>query len=91
MKVRLRTEAVADLNSIIGYYHEIAPESLPNILNDIQRSIELVRRFPHLGTPLSDRSLRRLMTRKYHFKIAYQPTHEAILVIGIFRYQNRET
>lgn len=90
MRIFFRAEAAADLRSIIAYYEEVAPEALTNILSDIHRSIDQLTHFPHIGMPVSNRSFRRLVTRRYHFKVAYAAREEAILILGIFRYQDRE-
>ncbi len=90
MRIIFRTEAAADLRSIIAYYEEVAPEALVNILADIHRAIDQLALFPHIGIAVSDRSFRRLVTLKYHFKVAYEVQEDMILILGIFRYQDRE-
>lgn len=90
MKLLFRAEAAADLRAIIAYYEEVAPEALANILADIHRSIDQLTHFPRIGAPVADRSFHRLVTRKYHFKVAYSVREDAILILGIFRYQDRE-
>jgi plasmid stabilization system protein ParE len=90
MRVIFRAEAAADLRSIIAYYEEVAPEALANILSDIYRSIDQLTRFPRIGMPVADRPFRRLVTLKYHFKVAYEVHGDLILILGIFRHQDRE-
>ena len=90
MKLVFRKEAEADLRSIIDYFEGVAPEAVGNILSDIYRSINLLTRFPRAGTPVPDRHYRRIVTIKYHFKIAYEVSEQEIVVLGIFRYQDRE-
>ena len=90
MRVVFRAEAAADLRSIIAYYEETAPGALSNILSDIYRSIDQLTHFPRIGMAVPDRSFRRLVTTKYHFKVAYAVQDDVILVLGIFRYQDRE-
>lgn len=90
MKLLFRAEAAADLRSIIAYYEEVAPEALANILADIHRSIDQLTHFPRIGVPVQDRPFRRLVTRRYHFKVAYSVQADCILILGIFRYQDRE-
>ncbi len=90
MQVLFRAEAEADLRSIIAYYEDVAPASVGNILSDIYRSINQLIHFPQLGMAVPERSFRRIVTLKYHFKVAYQIDDEAIIVLGIFRYQDRE-
>jgi hypothetical protein len=37
-----------------------------------------------------DRPFRRIVTLKYHFKIANEIGENRIVILGIFRYQDRE-
>jgi plasmid stabilization system protein ParE len=89
MQVRFRKAAETDLRGIIEWYEGIAPEAVPNILSDIYRGIDQLIDYPRSGIAVSDNGLRRLVTRKYHFKIAYQIADDTVFIIGIFRYQNR--
>jgi plasmid stabilization system protein ParE len=90
MQIQFRKEAEADLDSIITYYEDVAPESLPNILSDIYRSIDHLVHFPRLGMQVEGCDYRRLVTIKYHFKVAYEVGDGSVVIIGIFRYQDRE-
>ncbi len=90
MRVQFRREAEADLRSIIAYYEEVAPEAVPNILADIYRSIDQLAHFPRVGMPVEGRDYRRLVTIKYHFKVAYEAGDDRVIILGIFRYQDRE-
>lgn len=89
MRIVFRTEAATDLRSIIAYYEDVAPEALPNILSDIYRSIDQLTRFPRIGMAAQDRTFRRLVSRRYHFKIAYTVEMDRVLILGIYRYQDR--
>lgn len=90
LPVRFRREAEHDLREIIAWYEGVAPDSLPAITGDIWRAIDLVRRFPAIGMAVEGRTLRRIVTRRYRFKIAYSDADGYITVVGIFRFQNRE-
>jgi plasmid stabilization system protein ParE len=87
--VRFREAAAADLRTIIDYYEDVAPASLENILADIHRSIDRLTLFPKSGMPVPGRSIRRVVTTRYHFKVAYLVEAEQIIVVGIYRYQDR--
>ena len=91
MTILFRKEAEADLRSIIAYYEEIAPDALPHILSDMYRSIDQLTRYPHSGMQVPDRSFRRIVTIKYHFKLAYEVSEDRVVILGIFRYQDRES
>ena len=90
MRILFRKEAETDLRSIIAYYQDIAPESLSNILVDVHRSIDQLSHFPHIGMQVEGRNYRRLVTIKYHFKVAYEVGDDCVMILGIFRYQDRE-
>lgn len=90
-RIRFRKEAEADLRSIIAYYEEVAPASLGNILSDIHRSIDLLLDFPLLGMAVPDATFRRIVTHRYHFKVAYEVDGDQLLILGIFRYQDRDS
>lgn len=87
--VRFRREAKHDLHQIIAWYEEVAPDSLPDVTADIWCAIDLVPQFPAIGAPIQGRPLRRIVSRRYAFKIAYADSAEAITVFGIFRFQDR--
>lgn len=89
LPVRFRREAEHDLREIIAWYESVAPDRLPAITGDIWRAIDLVRRFPAIGMPVERRPLRRIVTRRYRFKIAYSDEEDFITVMGVFRYQDR--
>ncbi len=89
--VRFRREAEHDLRRIISWFEEVAPESLPDITTDIWRAIDLVRQFPGIGMEIEGRPLRRIVTRRHKFKIAYSDDEVAVTVVGIFRFQDRQS
>ena len=85
-----RKEAEADLRGIIAYYEDVAPESLANILSDIYRAVDQLVHFPNIGMQVEERNYRRIVTLKYHFKVAHEVGEDQIIILGIFRYQDRE-
>lgn len=90
MQILFRRQAEADLRSIMDYYEDVAPESLPNVLADIYRAIDQLTQFPRIGMQVEGRDYRRLVTIKYHFKVAYEVADDCVINLGIFRYQDRE-
>jgi plasmid stabilization system protein ParE len=89
MQVIFRKRAETDLQGIIEWYEAVAPEAIINILSDIYRSIDQLIDYPHSGMAVPGKGLRRIVTRKYHFKIAYRVEAERLVIIGLYRYQNR--
>ena len=90
MQIQFRRQAEADLRSVMTYYEDVAPESLPNIVADIYRAIDQLTHFPRIGMQVEGRDYRRLVTIKYHFKVAYEIGDDRVIILGIFRYQDRE-
>lgn len=90
MQIHFRKQAEADLRAIMAYYGDVAPETLSNILADIYRSIDQLAYFPRIGMPVGERDYRRLVTIKYHFKVAYEVGDDRVVILGIFRFQDRE-
>jgi plasmid stabilization system protein ParE len=91
MAVKFRKRAEADLRAIIAWYETVAADAVAPVLSDIYRSIDQLIDFPRLGPMVPGHRFRRLVTRKYHFKIAYEIGDEAIIILGIYRYQNRDS
>jgi plasmid stabilization system protein ParE len=89
--VVFRSDAAEDLHQIIAWYEEVAPHALSCILADIYRSIDQLLRHPRSGTQVPGRMFRRIVTLRYQFKIAYEVDADRIVILGIFRYQNRES
>jgi plasmid stabilization system protein ParE len=89
MKVQFRPQAIADLHAIIQWYDDIAPETTRRIITDIERAINRLKDLPHSGQATGHHELRRIVTLRYHFKIAYRIETRAIVVFGIFRHQDR--
>jgi plasmid stabilization system protein ParE len=78
MRIIFRKEAEDDLRDIVCCYENVAP------------GVDQLAHFPHLGMQVEDRQYRRIVTLKYHFKVAYEVGEDRIIILGIFRYQDRE-
>lgn len=77
------------MNSIVRYYEDIGPGLSVRIVADIRDRLERLRYFPKSGQRIEMAGIRRVLSRRYRFKIAYRVTGEAIEVVGVFRFQNR--
>lgn len=88
--LQFREQAEDDLHAILDYYTQVAPGSVDAIQRDIFGAIELVRDYPRIAERIEGRQLRRIVTKRYKFKIAYADEAECITVFGIFRYQDRK-
>lgn len=91
MQIHFRRQAETDLREIVEWFENVAPESVANVLGDIYRTIDQLIDFPRSGTKVPGRSFRRIVTHRYHFKVAYEIEVSTIIIIGIFRFQNRES
>ncbi|MBX9883693.1 MAG: type II toxin-antitoxin system RelE/ParE family toxin [Novosphingobium sp.] len=89
MQIHFSQRAIDDLDAIIAWYDEIAPDSTRRIVADIERALRRLQDFPQSGPATGHHELRRIVTLRYHFKIAYRIAPTAIVVIGIFRHQDR--
>jgi plasmid stabilization system protein ParE len=85
-----RGKALEDLRAIVEWYDHIDPGVTKKIRLDLQRSFQLLLDFPLAGTVVTKRRFRRIVTRRYHFKIAYSIRDDRIEVLGIYRFQDRE-
>ncbi len=90
IRITFREEADTDLQAIIDWYQDIAPHVVERILADIYRSIDQLTRYPRSGMRVDARSFRRVVTLKYHFKIAYDIVPDGIVIVGIYRHQDRQ-
>lgn len=90
MKVSFRRQAADDLQGIIDWFGSVAPEAVPGILDDIYASIDRLVDYPRSGMKVPGHRFRRVVTRKYHFKIGYEVDGKLIVILGIYRFQNRE-
>jgi plasmid stabilization system protein ParE len=87
--VRFRKQAEADLRQIVEWYDSVAPHVTSAILAYIYRSIDQLVAYPRSGEAVPGHKFRRIVTRKYRYKIVYTVAPRHISVIGIFRHQDR--
>ena len=86
-----RAEAERDLLEIHSYYCEFSEDTAKRVLEDIYRAIDQLAYFPRSARKVEGREFRRIVSRKYRFMIAHVSTDEAVTIIGIHRYQDRES
>ena len=87
--IKLRLRADRDIERIIAYYLRVAPEAVPAIAADIDRSLGLIEAHPERNPAIAGTAYRRLVTKRYKFKIAYRVGRDVTEIVGIYRYQNR--
>ena len=91
MQILFRERAEADLRRIMAWFESVAPESSSRILGDIYRTIDFLIDFPRSGMPIQGTPFRRIVSRRYHFKIAYELKHDTVAIVGIYWFEDRET
>lgn len=89
--IRFREEARDDLLSIRAWFTQFSDETASRVLDDIHTAIGLLAHFPLAGRQIEERPFRRIVTRHYRFMVAYLVEDEWITILGIHRYQNRES
>lgn len=82
--------AERDLHEIAEYYERLSQASHDAVLSDIYSAISLLSQFPNAGTSIQGSTLRRFVTSKYHFKIAYLIARDELIIYGLVRHQDRE-
>lgn len=85
-----RGEALEDIRAIADWHDDIDRTVTDRIRIDLQRTFRLLLDFPQAGAVVTGRRYRRIVTRRYHFKIAYFVRGDHIEVLGIYRFQDRE-
>lgn len=90
-KIVFRCEAEADLRQIIEYYEATAAHVVDKIRADIERALALLENHPLIGAPVEGRPFRRIVTRRYRFKIAYLSEPDRLVILGLYRFQDRES
>lgn len=80
--------AQADLEEIEAYFLQYSFKAMQSVARDIQSTIQAIATFSDSGRPLSE-NRRRLITPRYGFTISYRTNSDGIIILGIYRYQNR--
>ncbi len=89
--MRYLPRALDDLRAIADYYGSLDPDVALRVRADIEGAIELLQDNPYSAQAIGGRGLRRKLTRRFRFKIAYRVRRDSIEIVGIFRFQNRTT
>jgi plasmid stabilization system protein ParE len=81
--------ALDDLNAIAEYFENLDADVAIRVRADIKRAIGLLQENPFSGRAVGRSGLRRKLTHRYRFKIAYRVRRDVIEILGIYRFQNR--
>lgn len=83
--------ALADLEALASYFDAIDPDVTIRIVTDIEGSVARLADFPLSGEAIPRTELWRIVSRRYRFTISYFVAPNRIEIVGVFRFQNRET
>ena len=90
-RIVFRRSALADLEALASHFDPIDPRITARIVADIQRSVARLADFPRSGEAIPHTSLRRITSRRYRFTISYFVGPERVEIVGVFRFQNRQS
>ena len=82
MKTLFHPEAEAEFAQAVGYYEAVEPGMGLDLGLEIQRSLELVARYPGLW-PRIDSACRRCLVKRFPYGLIYVEEEEHILVLAV--------
>ena len=83
MKVRYRTLALADLESIFHFLNERSPSGARNVLRAIHDAIAEIAEHPMAAPQTSDPVIRVKILGRYRYKIFYEASGDRIDILHI--------
>lgn len=83
MKVRYTLPALADLNAILDYIAAQSPQGAKRVQSRVQKIIELVALYPHIGVRTDDPTINRVVTTPYPYLIFYEVTDVEIIIHAV--------
>ena len=89
LDVRYLPRALDDLDTIADYFESLDSDVALRVGADIAGAIGLLQENPFSGKAVGRNGLRRKLSRRYRFKIAYRVRRDTIEILGIYRFQNR--
>jgi toxin ParE1/3/4 len=79
MRLRYSPSALADLEQILAYIAERSPQRAHKVQARIQAIMNLLVRYPMIGTQTDDRTIRRMTASPYPYLIFYEPTDDEVI------------
>jgi toxin ParE1/3/4 len=83
VKLRFTLPALADLDATLDYVAAHSPQGAKRIQARIQKVIDLLVLYPHIGVRTDDPVIRRLTTAPYPYLIFYEVTDTEIIVHAV--------
>ena len=80
MRLRYTRPALSDLASILDYIEERSPQGAAHTQARIQAVIGLLPRYPLIGAPTDDPTIRRVIATPYPYVILYEVGDDEVIV-----------
>jgi toxin ParE1/3/4 len=93
--VRIRVESAAseELQAAAAWYEEKRPRLGSELLEEVERTLELIRRHPRAGTPVprvrTERGTRRVPLDRFPYSVVYRERPTEIQVVA-FAHHSRK-
>ena len=88
MRVLFEPEADEELSEASAYLSERSTQAAHRFLADVDRAIQLLREFPHLGSPFNH-NLRRFPLRVFPYRLIYRVEGEVIRIYAVAHVRRR--
>ena len=75
--------ALASLRRTERYLRERNPTAADRVLAEIERACDLLRDQPWMGAPVAGTGLRRVVTRRYRYRVIYRAAGDVVEVRDI--------
>lgn len=83
MRVRYTLPALADLSAILDYIAAQSPHGARRVQARVQKIIELVALYPHIGMTTDEPSIRRIITAPYPYLVFYEASDVEIVIHAV--------
>jgi toxin ParE1/3/4 len=89
MKVRYRTQALADIDQIYQYLEERSPSGALNVLRAIYAGSQIIAQQPYASQRTDDPEIRVKIVQRYRYKIFYSIIDNSTIEIVHVRHGSR--
>ena len=79
--LRLHPEAEVELEQALRFYEECAPGLGADLLDEVRRTFEDIRRLPLAGSP-EEYGLRRSLLRRFPFAVVYEVRSDDVVAVA---------
>jgi plasmid stabilization system protein ParE len=83
VRLRYTLPALADLDQILDYIVARSPQGARKVQGRIRAVIDLLLRYPYIGSPTADPSIRRLTTPPYPYIIFYEVAGDEVVIHAV--------